>query len=136
MKRFARHIIHCLSALAVLGGSGCSYWVVGHHGSPPHAAVYGKLPGPPPHAPAYGYRAKCRYYYYPDIEVYYDPVRGCYFWFEAGYWRTGYAVPQWITVRSYTAVTIELDTLEPYVHHADVKAKHPRKHGGKAKYKG
>ncbi len=37
-------------------------------------------PGPPPHAPAHGYRAKHSYYYYPDAYVYFDIVKGVYYY--------------------------------------------------------
>jgi hypothetical protein len=128
-------LLNCVvTAALAFSLSGCT-WSAGHRGPPPHAAVYRQVPGPPPHAPAHGYRAKYRYQYYPDIEVYYDPARGCYFWFETGYWRTGYALPPRISVANYVAVTIELDSPEPYHQHGKVKADHPGKGKGRPNFK-
>lgn len=88
-------------------------------------AYVAKEPGPPPWAPAHGYRAKHRYYYYPDALVYYDMDRKVYFYPSGGEWRMSAALPPAIRldVRSYTL--LEMDADRPYVHHSQVTQKYP-----------
>src|SRR5918996_4735374 len=41
---------------------------------------------PPPWAPAHGYRAKHRYVYYPDGDIYYVPDSRLRFWLSGSGW--------------------------------------------------
>jgi hypothetical protein len=68
--------------------------------------------------------ASYSYVYYPDEEVYFEPHRHVYYWSDGGTWRSGARVPQNIVLRSH--VTINLDSPEPYRHHEEVRAQHPR----------
>jgi hypothetical protein len=82
--------------------------------------------GPPPHAPAHGYRAKHRYRYYPDQEVYYDTGRRIYFYIEGETWKTGVSLPSPLRMRLGDYVTVELDDDTPYDYHA---RQHPHQNG-------
>jgi hypothetical protein len=68
--------------------------------------------------------ASYSYVYYPDAEVYYEPQRHVYYWADGGAWRSGPRVPQNIVLRS--SVRVNLDSPEPYRHHEEVRAQHPR----------
>ena len=94
--------------------------------------------GPPAHAPAHGHRAKkVRYYYYPDVQVYYNPETGLYHWADYGTWKSGKALPRRIQINSTGRRVVELDSDKPGAHHHHVHKKHPGKKPKKApKYKG
>ena len=64
------------------------------------------------------------YQYYPDVEVYYAPERHVYYWADGGAWRSGPRVPPNFVLRS--SVRVHLDSPEPYRHHDEIRAKHPR----------
>ena len=81
--------------------------------------------GPPPHAPAHGYRAKYRYYYYPEAYVYFDISRKAYFYLEGDRWRMSASLPQSFHVRLGQHVTIEMDSDKPYTQFASHKKKYP-----------
>ena len=69
----------------------------------------------PPWAPAHGHRAKqYRYVYYPQHEVYYAPATQLWFWFDAGRWRVGTALPSGIVVARFDGVSVVLGTERPY----------------------
>lgn len=73
---------------------------------------------PPPWAPAHGWRAKHRYVYYPDSEVYYAPDTRAWFWLDGSNWRTGVSLP--LALQAYVrvgGVSIELGDTRPYVEH-------------------
>jgi hypothetical protein len=59
---------------------------------------YGYGPGP-------AVESTYSYFYYPDVEVYYEPRRN-------------------IVLRSH--VRVDLDSPEPYRHHDEVRVQHPR----------
>ena len=80
---------------------------------PPSYGRGGYHSGPPPHAPAHGYRQKYRYYYYPEVSVYFDLDRRLYFYLDRG-WRTAARLPREFRVGLYGPVTLELDLAEPY----------------------
>ena len=88
--------------------------------------------GPPPHAPAHGYRAKHRYHYYPEAEVYFDIERKSYFYMEGVAWRMSVSLPDSLRVQLGDHVTIDMDDDRPYVAYDEHKKKYPR---GKAKKK-
>lgn len=91
--------------------------------------------GPPPWAPAYGHRAKHKYRYYQDSEVYFDNDRGLYFYYSGGSWRTSVKIPTGMRINLNNFVTLEMDSDRPYKHHYEVKKKHPKKHHKKKKKK-
>ena len=84
-----------------------------------------KKGGPPDHAPAHGYRAKYQYRYYPSQSIYYDTDRGIYFYLKGDSWEVGASLPSSLRVRLGDSVSIELDTDEPYIYHADHVRKYP-----------
>lgn len=75
---------------------------------------------PPDHAPAHGYRAKHRYVYYPEREIYYAPESRLWFWSSGGDWRFGTALPG--AYQQYTSggVSLELGSDRPYTEHVRV----------------
>ena len=97
-----------------------------------------KKGGPPPHAPAHGYRAKHHYHYYPSSSVYYDNDRKLYFYLKGDNWEVGASLPSSIRVRLGDYVSIEMETDQPYIYHADHVKKYPpgqMKKKNKKKYK-
>lgn len=96
-----------------------------------------KKPGPPSHAKAYGRRAKHKYSYYPDAEVYYDSGRSSYFYLSGGKWKVSVSLPDSLKIKLGSSISMELDTDTPYVYHDDNKKKYPpRKKKKKKKGKG
>jgi hypothetical protein len=93
------------------------------------------LADPPPWAPAHGYRAKhdavrYEYHYYPSYEVYYEPSRSLWFWFDDGDWHLGPRLPiVYAPVHFRNHVTVELDSPDPYFRHAYVVEKYGGKQG-------
>jgi hypothetical protein len=76
---------------------------------------------PPPWAPAHGYRAKHRYVYYPDGEIYYAPDSRLWFWLSGSGWSFGASLP--LEYQPYVrtdGVALELSTDRPYEDHANV----------------
>ena len=74
----------------------------------------GKKAGPPSHAKAHGYRAKHTYRYYPSANAYYDVERKAYFYLEGNNWRMGVSLPDNLSVRLGSHVTVEMDSDKPY----------------------
>ncbi len=93
----------------------------------------GQEGGPPPWAPAHGYRAKYRYYYYPDMAVYFDVSRGLYFYLQNGRWVTAASLPQSVAMALGNYVVLEMDTERPYEFHKDVVKRSPPGHAKKKK---
>ena len=52
-----------------------------------------KSAGPPPWAPAHGYRAKARYVYFKDYDVYYDHERSIYIVLSGNDWEVTAKLP-------------------------------------------
>lgn len=70
----------------------------------------GKEIGPLPWAPAYGYRAKTRYVYFKDYDVYYDNTRGVYIFISGRKWVVTAKLPSVLTgIDLVAAVKIDLD---------------------------
>jgi hypothetical protein len=89
--------------------------------------------GPPAHAPAHGYRAKHRYYYYPDVSVYFDLDRRLYFYLDRG-WQVAARLPRELRLGLYGPVTIEMDLDKPYSRYDEHRRKYPPRRDRK-KYK-
>ncbi|MBI4236882.1 MAG: hypothetical protein HY696_00515 [Deltaproteobacteria bacterium] len=83
------------------------------------------LATPPPHAPAHGWRAKNRYVYYPQSQVYFSPDRRLYFWMEGHDWRVGVQLPPRIVIDSQRSISLELEATRPYLEHPDTLRRHP-----------
>ncbi|MCL5270200.1 MAG: hypothetical protein M1457_06555 [bacterium] len=62
------------------------------------------------------------YYFYPDVDVYYDPVAVHWFWREKGGWHSGRYLPRQIRVQGHSHIFVRTDAPHPY----DV---HDRLHG-------
>mgnify|MGYP001157880386 CR=1 FL=1 len=92
--------------------------------NPPAYHGSGYQHGPPAHAPAHGYRAKYRYYYYPDVSVYFDLDRRLYFYLDRG-WRVAATLPRDLRVGLYGPVRLELDLDEPYRRYDEHRHKYP-----------
>ncbi|MFC4818561.1 hypothetical protein [Flavobacterium sp. GCM10023249] len=74
--------------------------------------------GPPPWAPAHGYRAKTRYVYFPDENMYYDLRSRNYIYLSGRNWVVRTAVPRiFVGINLGKSAQIELDFVgeRPYV---------------------
>lgn len=92
-------------------------------------------PAPPPWAPAHGHRAKYRYYYYPEYQVYFDPGRKLYFYYQGAGWHVSAYLPSGVYISAGDYVTLEMDADHPYVYHEYVIERYPPKHHKKNKDK-
>lgn len=115
----------CAGMSVTVGDSpeGATRDVVRHNGR-----AVGNGNGPPPWAPAHGYRAKHRYRYYPSSQIYFDEGREIYFYYDNGQWRTTVRLPGRIRAQLGEAVTLEMDTDQPYEYHGQVLKRY---HSGK-----
>lgn len=59
------------------------------------------------------------YYYYPDVEVYFNPANRYYFWYTDGDWHYGLMLPGWIRVSS-DPVELRLLAGKPYYRHDEI----------------
>ena len=109
------------------GGSLSIQWGKGSGSDNHEVAKKHKKQGPPAHAPAHGYRAKHQYRYYPSRSVYYDTGRGLYFYLKGDNWEVGASLPGSLRVGLGDAVSIELETDKPYIHHTEHVKKYPSK---------
>lgn len=100
------------------------------------AAPLPVLADPPPWAPAHGYRAKHRYVYYPQREIYYEPEARSWFWLDGGNWRVGASLPAIYQPFVSGGVSIELDTDRPYTEHRQVVAEYGGRSDGPGKGNG
>jgi hypothetical protein len=80
--------------------------------------------GPPPWAPAHGRRAKYKYRYWPDRQVYFDAGRGLYFWIDAGYWKVGVHLPADLNLAG-ASLSLEMDVAKPYKWQREVAKRYP-----------
>lgn len=81
---------------------------------------------PPSHAPAHGYRAKHRYTYYPQREIYYAPESRLWFWLDGGDWRFGASLPGPYQQYTTGGISIELGSERPYTEHSHVVREYGR----------
>lgn len=73
--------------------------------------------GPPPWAPAHGYRAKTRYVYFPDENMYYDLRSRNYIYLSGRNWVVRTSVPRiFVGINLGKSAQIELDFIgeRPY----------------------
>ena len=91
--------------------------------------------GPPDHAPAHGYRAKHKYEYYPDSQVYFESSRGLYFYLSGSNWKMTASLPTDLKLKLGNHVTIEMEGDKPYVKNAEHKTKYPPGQMKKASHK-
>lgn len=92
-------------------------------------ASYRKNLGPPSHAKAYGVKKKQEFYYYPGVEIYFNPVTRVYIVWKSGSWITLRTSPVRV-LGSY--VVIHDNTGKPWKKHAHYKKTHQKKHYKKA----
>lgn len=126
--KFSRYLlIFCISTLFFV--TGC----LPPEAYPPRPRVKTSPPpghvknAPPAWAPAHGRKAKLRYhyYYYPNVEVYFDAGRGLYFYLERGAWLTSARLPGHINISISNRVSLELDGDRPYYYHHETVKKYP-----------
>ena len=115
-----------MASVAILLLAGCKTpESIGIHiGDSPKPKVSEK-PGPPSHAPAYGRRAKHKYNYYPDAEVYYDSGSRNYFYLSGGKWQVSVSLPDSLRIKLGSSVSLELGTDKPYEYHDENRKKYP-----------
>lgn len=135
MKGFGKRAVVLVGSLALLSVWSCGGSKVSVRTQPePAYRPSAQKSGPPPHAPAHGFRKKHSYWYYPSSYVYYDAGRSLYFYMENGNWQVGARLPSSIQLTIGEAVSIELDTDQPYLSFEAHKASYPP--GYKKKFKG
>jgi outer membrane lipoprotein SlyB len=82
-------------------------------------------PSPPPWAPAHGYRARHRYYYYPSSGVYFDAVRGLYFYSQDDIWHVSISLPRGVYIQKTEYIVLEMNTEKPYLFHSEIYKRYP-----------
>lgn len=88
--------------------------------------------GPPPWAPAHGYRAKTRYVYFPDQNIYYDLQSRNYIYLNGSNWQIRATLPKiFVGINLGRSAQVELDFVgdRPYRYNTThiVKYKKPKK---------
>lgn len=88
--------------------------------------------GPPPWAPAHGYRAKTRYVYFPDQNMYYDLKARNYIYLSGPNWVVRATLPKlFVGINLGRSSQVELDFYDerPYRYNSThiVKYKKPKK---------
>jgi hypothetical protein len=86
----------------------------GCHTTNVHTSAPTAPPHPVEHAPVVV--KKYVYVHYPSCNVYCDHERNLWFWFEAGEWKFGAALPVRYHVVEHEAVMVELERDTPYEH--------------------
>ena len=79
---------------------------------------------PPPWAPAHGYRAKTRYVFFKDYDMYYDQQRKIYVYLKNGNWELGASIPaflQSVDLNAAIKIDIELESDQPEQHFKEHK---------------
>jgi hypothetical protein len=71
------------------------------------------------------YTGRYRYEYYPAAFVYYDTIRGVYFYRLNGQWIESPKLPEEINPYKGSPVYLDLDTDRPYLFHSEVIKKYP-----------
>lgn len=104
-------LVRIISVAAMIGGAGLLNGCVIASTGPVLSG------GPPSHAPAYGRRARHRYYYYPDISVYYDINRRVYFYYSNGVWESAVMLPLVLRSRLGSPVTVYAPYGRPYAYY-------------------
>ena len=74
-----------------------------------------KKGGPPSHAPAHGYRAKYKYNYYPEANVYFDSSRNLYFYVEGDSWQASVSLPLTLKAQLGKYISVEMEYDKPYL---------------------
>lgn len=94
----------------------------------------GKKGGPPSWAPAHGARAKHKYRYFPDHQVYFDIERKLYFFLDGSIWKSLPKPPAIPGLPPLPKIPgpgdffeLELDTPKPYIYFDEHKVKYPGK---------
>lgn len=79
-----------------------------------------------PYTASYGQRHKFTYQYHPQLEIYYSPESGDYFWKEGQKWVCGQQLPALHDDFSFSdTVRITLNTDLPYTRHEHVLRAYP-----------
>lgn len=108
---FSRNIPYVFGlVLTILLVAGNSQEIVAQGKGKGKGEVAKKENGPPPWAPAHGYRAKTRYVYFSEYDVYYDHDRGVYISIGGNNWQVTAKLPSILAgVDLKAAVKIDLD---------------------------
>lgn len=78
------------------------------------------------HHPGYGLRS---YWYYPDVEVYFDIGSSLYFYFYESRWRSAKQLPRHYSKKLGNRVPIKMESDKPYKHHGEHRKKYKKGHG-------
>ena len=89
-----------------------------------HALEDGR--GPPAWAPAHGHRAKAKYHYYPEHEVYRNASTGAWIYYRNGEWSVGMSLPSVIRIGSESRfVSLEMNSDRPHAYHQEIVRSYP-----------
>ncbi|MCA6078845.1 hypothetical protein [Fulvivirga sedimenti] len=89
-----------------------------------------KAGGPPPWAPAHGYRAKTRYVYFKDYDVYYDHDRSVYISLAGTNWQVSANIPvnlRGIDLNAAVKIDLDTDVDDPQRDYSQHKQKYPKR---------
>jgi len=92
----------------------------------------------PPWAPAYDNVGMVRYYYFPDIECYYDVWNQDFIYFEDGNWMFGATLPpsySWYDLNTAFIVLLDYNVFEPW-HHFNYYVSHYPRYYYRSVYRG
>jgi len=84
---------------------------------------------PPPWAPYYDNVSMVRYYYFPDIECYYDVWNHEFVYLEDGSWMFGATLPPafaWFDLNNAFVVVLNSNVFEPWMHFHYYVSHYPR----------
>jgi hypothetical protein len=93
---------------------------------------------PPPWAPAYDNVGMVRYYYFPDIECYYDVWNQEFVYLEDGSWMFGSVLPPsygWFDLNTAFIVLLDYNVFEPW-HHFNYYVSHYPRYYYRSVYRG
>lgn len=65
--------------------------------------------------------------YYPQLQIYYAPSQGLYYWRGPKGWTKGKRVPDWISLENERSVVVFVAADEPYRDHSRIAQVHPPK---------
>ncbi len=86
--------------------------------------------GPPPWAPAHGYRAKTRYVYFTEQNLYYDNTKGVYIYLSGKTWEVSASIPNIfknVDLSAAVKIDLDLDSDSPQKYNEEHKKKYKSK---------
>jgi hypothetical protein len=117
MKKKLQLIIPTLAALVLLPVVSFAQPILERESSGAAGIIYGQSQ---PWAPPPGQKAQFKYQFFPEPQVYYEPMRELFFYRMDGEWIKSPVLPRNIRDRLGGFVIVEMDAADPHIHHAQV----------------